>query len=213
MKWDWTTIWRPCGADLSFPGGAGGISEWPCWGLGGVGRVLETFQKGGLWRTLQGWLWNDTCQVAWTSRFKCLHYLTVLRRSRWRTALKPIYTLHLWVILHKAGLAWNIFGTTRWHCDHEMDSMRWEMFATWALIALKLHLRKPGFCLLRTFGKGEGNRKRPQNSGWMTMATNRKSCPETRLWDGVCPSRTPKAWRCLARWKRPGQSWQSFAPR
>lgn len=90
-------------------------------------RVLETLLKGGLWRTLQGWLWNDTCQVAWTSRFKCLHYLTVLRGSRWRTMLKLIYILHPWIILPKAGLAWSIFGTTcvtlwSWNwCDETGD--------------------------------------------------------------------------------------------
>lgn len=42
--------------------------------------VFETFQKEGLFRALEGTLGNDTCQVAWTSCFKCLHYLTVLKR-------------------------------------------------------------------------------------------------------------------------------------
>lgn len=90
--------------------------------------------------------------------------------------------------------------------------MRYNALATWALTALELDLRKPGFCLLRTLGKGEGNRKRPQNSGWLIKATNRKPCPETRLWEGLRTARTPNTRRCLVQWKRPGQSWQSFAP-
>lgn len=52
--------------------------------------------------------------------------------------------------------------------------MSYKMFATWTLISLKSDLRKPGFYLLRTFGKGEGNRTRPQNSGWMIKATDKK---------------------------------------
>lgn len=40
------------------------------------------------------------------------------------------------------------------------------------LTALKLDLRKPGFCLLRTFGKGEGTGKSPKTQvGWPRLMT------------------------------------------
>jgi len=46
------------------------------------------------------------------------------------------------------------------------------MLATWTLTALKLDLRKPGFCLLRTFGKGEGTGKGPKTQvGWPRLLT------------------------------------------
>lgn len=98
-----------------------------------------------------------------------------------------------------------------WHCDHEIDAMRYKIFATWILTALKLDLRKPGFCLLSSFskGKGRGKGKGPKTQvGWSRLPienlVQRQDLER-------CPG-TPTVWRCLAQWNRPGLSWQSFAP-
>lgn len=80
-----------------------------------------------------------------------------------------------------------------WHRDLETDARRKKMLAAGTLAAGTVDLRRPGFCLLRTFGKGAGTGTGPQTQVRMTKATERKSCPETRLRGGVCTSGTPKA--------------------
>lgn len=167
-------------------GRCGGISEWPSWGLGRGGEWYLRHSKEEApevpFRGGPGMI----RQAAWTSRFKCLHYLTVLWGSRWRTVLKLTYTLHPWIILHKAELAGSKFRTK---CVVITGLKKWDRRCLLQEhVVLKLDVRKPGFFLWKSFGQGERNRERSPNSGWMIKATDKKPCLETRLQEGVRPS-------------------------